>query len=510
MNNQNSFEYFAFFIVVFFELVVFLYSLKAISRLLRFFPYIEYDDNLLSVTYEGGNEKILLNERDSFSSDFNLVLKSINNYLVKNKGVIDFNIIKSIVERKVESIENTSGANISLPLYIGLMGTFIGIILGLYPLAFGVNLSDAANIPIKGLLLGVVIAMCGSLFGLLFTVINTSFFMKRALARSDYDKNLFYDFLQVELLPHLQSGLFQALDRLAVNINDFNNKFQSNIQLFDNKFAVNISLLNESVGSLCSNMTAIIANTTSQQEFLKEIKNIGYNKMAEANIKVFSLLNDALPTLLIFIEKQKELNSSVKDASLVVNTIQGIMDRVKSFEISINNLGENISTKEYLGNETLQRIDKNLSYLDKQYELLKQHGVESSDKIEDFFMSESKRISNLTTTIVKEVQEALSIDVASNPFQKLLLLESVDNQLKNMNELITLREVDFQKNAIDLKISVKDISSKLDYLSPKSNLNVKRNNRSYKALGDNEDTVRDNGLIKRIKLFFKFKDEGQV
>ena len=67
--------------------------------------------------------------------------------------------------------------------------------------------------------------MVASFFGLLLTVISNSGKFKTAKASCDERKNEFYNFLQVELLPHLSNSLYDALDRLKANINDFNEKF---------------------------------------------------------------------------------------------------------------------------------------------------------------------------------------------------------------------------------------------------------------------------------------------
>jgi len=203
---------------------------------------------------------------------------------------------------------------------------------------------------------GVVIAMVASLVGLFLTVINNAKNFKDAKNDCDKKKNSFYNFLQVELLPHLGNSLFDALDRLKYNIGDFNNKFENNIELFDANFSENISSLRTSVQSLSENIGSVVENTKTQRDFLVELKTIGYDRMAEANVKVFQLLKETGPTFIKFIEKQKELTQSVEHASGLVQTIEGILNRIKTFEESINNLGETINSRQYLGNEVLKRI----------------------------------------------------------------------------------------------------------------------------------------------------------
>jgi hypothetical protein len=74
--------------------------------------------------------------------------------------------------------------------------------------------------------------------------------------------------------------LFDALDRLKYNINDFNKKFENNIQLFDTKFSVQhyftlsglrFNQLSGSIG------TVIVEHTKSQKGLLgSSLTKIGY------------------------------------------------------------------------------------------------------------------------------------------------------------------------------------------------------------------------------------------
>lgn len=61
------------------------------------------------------------------------IVKTINNYLKKNKGgAADFHLIKDIVERHTDAIDEEINHKLPVPIYLGLMGTVIGIIVGLF------------------------------------------------------------------------------------------------------------------------------------------------------------------------------------------------------------------------------------------------------------------------------------------------------------------------------------------------------------------------------------------
>lgn len=440
-------------IVVFLQFYFFLRTCKRIKIHSGFFPHNSSSD------YSLDNSK-QIEIFPEYSSDLKEVISSINSYLKENSATGDFAIIKSIVERRIDSTENHVSVNISLPLYIGLMGTFSGIIIGLFQIAFSGGVTEQN---INSFIGGVVIAMAASFLGLLLTVLNTSKNFRESKAICDERKNVFYDFLQVKLLPYVGNSLQDTLNRLKNNLNDFNEKFEKSIVLFDSKFSENILSLSTSVRGLSENINLVIENTNTQKEFLLELRRIGYNRMAEANIKVFQLLKETGPTFIKFIESQKELNESVEKANQFVGIIDSIFNRIKTFEESINNLGEHINANKFLGNDVLNRIDKNLSYLDQEFELLKQHEHKSTDSIKDYFEKQYLEIQKLTDTIKKEVEEAMNFKIGQNPFQKLLVLDAIDLRLAELNKkinqdpfqkLFVLDKMDLTLSELNTKISL--------------------------------------------------------
>lgn len=72
-------------------------------------------------------------KREEIEDDsvFRRIINSINTYLRKNKGsASDYHLMKDIVERNCDAKENEIDTQIPTPLYTGLMGTVLGIIVG--------------------------------------------------------------------------------------------------------------------------------------------------------------------------------------------------------------------------------------------------------------------------------------------------------------------------------------------------------------------------------------------
>lgn len=490
--------------VVLIQLLFFYTTFQKIKLLSSFFPLRDLDESdLLSSETQNGSIQLIRIDTTHYSEYFTTVINSINKYLYKNQGATDFTIIKSIVERSIETRENSVSSNVTLPLYVGLMGTFIGIILGLLKIGFGGGVTEDN---INSFIGGVVIAMVASFFGLFLTVLNNSKNFKTAKAICDERKNNFFNFLQVELLPHLSNSLYDALDRLKININDFNKKFENNIKLFDSKFSDNLTSLGTSVSSLSENITAVVDNTKTQKDFLVELKNIGYNRMAEANVKVFQLLKETGPTFIKFIEKQKELTQSLEKASDIVQTIDSILNRIKSFEGSLNNLGENIGQSHFLGNELLKRVDVNLKYLNDKFELLKRFEDASLAETETYFRNKYEDIRRLTDNIKREVETALDIKIENNPLQKLHLLEKIEMNMIDINGKFNFNG-DFKRIGDDLYST----KSELIELKQKLITAIEENNNRISQINSHKVMPKGNKKVKfpsnsKPRIFTRFKN----
>lgn len=74
---------------------------------------------------------------DGGSVPFKEVIEETNSYLCKNVGTsADFAILEDICNSKIDSIESEIHNSLNVPLYLGLGGTFIGIIVGLAGIVF--------------------------------------------------------------------------------------------------------------------------------------------------------------------------------------------------------------------------------------------------------------------------------------------------------------------------------------------------------------------------------------
>lgn len=181
------------------QVAIFVRNSQAIRRLGKLFP----PARLLDVDEEAQVDLQAvdtisvpqLKEQPRFSQGFREIVQMTNDYLRRNKGASQAERLQEIAQRKTDSMEEAIETNLPLPLYIGLLATFTGVIMGLVKIAI-VGVTDAA---IQGFIGGVVVGMVGSAFGLLLTVRSNQTFRVRKEA-CDGGLEAYFQFLRTRVV----------------------------------------------------------------------------------------------------------------------------------------------------------------------------------------------------------------------------------------------------------------------------------------------------------------------
>jgi hypothetical protein len=266
------------------------------------------------------------------SPEFAQIITDTNDYLRANKGAAaDFNTLRDISEREASLLDQEIEAQISTPLYLGLLGTFLGAILGLIALVnpFGDETSAAGgasfnNADVTHFLGGILIAMSGSFIGLLLTLGGNQL-LKSARATRDRYKNGYYNFLQKALLPRLNSDMQASMSNLKSVLDTFNQDFFSKIQAdFFSKIAEFTPLISR-----------ITENISIQKNFLEKLQQIGYTELANATIKVFDRVDESAASFEKFLGYQQSLNVAVSKGADTAQTITSLLDRLSSLETAL-------------------------------------------------------------------------------------------------------------------------------------------------------------------------------
>ena len=259
------------------------------------------------------------------SPQFARIVNDTNDYLQANKGAAaNFDALRDISEREAGLLDEEIQAQISTPLYLGLLGTFGGAILGLFALVNPFKATGEAafnNTDVTDFLGGVLIAMFGSIVGLGLTLLGNQQ-LKAARATRDRLKNTYYNFLQKALLPRLNSDMQQSLNSLKAVLDTFNQDFFAKIQ---GDFFSKIAEFTPLVG-------AITENITVQRDFLDKLQTIGYSQLANATIRVFDRVDASAATFEKFLGYQQALNTTVQQGAELTQAVSNLLGRLTGIE----------------------------------------------------------------------------------------------------------------------------------------------------------------------------------
>lgn len=239
----------------------------------------------------------------------------LNNYLIRNKGAAsDYGLIKDVVERNCNSLEEEIETQTPWPLYFGLMGTMLGIIVGIGDIAINVGFDQFVEKPeehIGGLMGDVAMAMIVSCCGILFTT-TLSFFAKKAKSILETRKNAFYSWFQSELMPIIsKENASTGLKRLEENLSKFNESFEDNVKELNATFSV-------------------VKETSGNQALLmKTLNKMDLKKMAEANMEILSRFNQTVGQL-------EKFNSYINYSQTVLDDIAQRNTAISEATISVD------------------------------------------------------------------------------------------------------------------------------------------------------------------------------
>jgi len=394
--------------------------------------YDEYGNELVSKS-KNTIEINLISYSHPSSDAFNKLLKDINSYLLRNYiSTPDFNLIKDITDRHTDTIEEEINTSVSVPLYLGLMGTMLGIVIGLFSMSdlSGVgsfsddNLSEGISI----LLGGVKIAMIGSFTGLLLTIINSAWFFKKSKIAVDKKKNEFFSFIQIELLPTLTKDFSSVVELMQRNLMKFNSDFNSNLrglkQLFDTSYKT----------------------MALQKELIESIDKAKVSEISRYNVKVLQELNIAIQEFEKFNDCFSAINSTIVSSYQLTNKLDSILDRTGNFEKIANNLDDKLTKSDSL----LAFLSTHFIDLDNHKNLVRNSVAEVSHGISDVFKELKENIRSSSKELKDFTVEEVNILTR--------LISESHNGLKNLTYLESLNKevISIKANSADQSVQIKN------------------------------------------------------
>lgn len=385
------------------------------------FYYVEKDeeDKEFFVFDSATAKKILIEHGSSFkgiSSNhrnpvFNEIKDAINNYLSNNKGsVSDFHLMKDIVDRNCDAKEEEISTQIPVPLYLGLMGTMGGILVGIGYLWFSGDLSALLNsgsgnsgaAGVEALLGGVALAMISSILGIFLTT-SGSMKAKDAKAEEEKNKHIFLSWMQAALLPNLSNDTAQTLERMSSNLVNFNRTFSRNT---------------EDLGKALSQVNEA---TRLQSQLMQAVEKLADKNISKQNLEVYNALknsSDEIGTLAQYLKDSNEYLAAVRDLNDKLDKDEKRSKAVERMAAFFENEATQIEERKAVITKTVGEIDSQLE------EQLRKLGEHASENVNNFYMALGKQQDALqkkldeTQVIVNELKNLSSIKDSISKFEK--------------------------------------------------------------------------------------------
>lgn len=356
------------------------------------------------------------------NSTLQTIVISINDYLKNNKTVSDFHLMKDIVDRNCDSKEEEISAQIPIPLYMGLVGTMAGILIGILYLWLSGGISDLLSTGggsgadgVEALLGGVALAMISSILGIILTTSGSNKF-KTAKSHVESNKHAFLSWIQATLLPTLSDNVVGAIREMTGNLENFNKEFAQN------------------TGNLGRALEKVNESYKLQTQLIDAVNKIQEGRTAATNLTLMSKLIESSDQ----IGQLAEYLHNTNDYLANVRALNEKLDQNEQRTQTIEEIGAFFKTE-------LQQIESRKGVI-----------AQSVGKVDDYLQQTLQKLNEHTVSSLQELQK-------SSVKQQDILLQKNEEINKIITELKNLTEV---KKAISgFESAIKGQNSKIDNLT---------------------------------------------
>mgnify|MGYP004642630123 FL=1 len=420
------------------QLGFFFSTRRKLNELSHFFPSKKWETS-------GDEEHLTLIAVPEESKNAQELVSEINDYITKTNGAVEYAVIKDKTERRIDSLYEFATSKISFPTHLGLMGTFFGVYIGLRCFNAGLGQGDGGitDQMIKELIGGIIVSMLTSLIGLVLMTIS-NIHASNVQKKVDAQRDEFFEFLQMSVIPTLGTNVSSSLNRLRSTIGNFEPSFRAVIEefktafrdctdMFKGTFAENAEVLTKSVSEMGSNMTLINENIQKQDQLLATLRQsemvvtldkfvsaansfdtvtTSIQKLEEAKERIIASTNTLA-------EKQESYNQSLEIPTRLLQQVNAILDRVTTFEKSINALGVNIKQTQLLDNTQINAIEEQLNALKTKHSLVYRYQDTEVEELDKIYKEQSKAVMDLSDAFKRVVaQNKDDIETAMGDFKK--------------------------------------------------------------------------------------------
>jgi hypothetical protein len=306
---------------------------------------------------------------------------------VPNDVEAHLSMCSTIATQFAERYDSRAAVMVGVPVYLGLMGTFAGIIVGLIRLSAGTQFSETS---IQAFLAGVLVAMTSSLTGVTLMVAANALVLPRARRLRDQGMARYLAALKRELLARMNVITAQTKPQ---------------------------PVLATALHELARSMDAFNRSIEPQRQLLEMLQKLDLAGIAKVNV---DLLGQAKPLLERLTEVDKAIatmTSALNGTTQLISGVTLLMDRIKSFEGNINALGQKLATDDTVTAKTIEIIQGQITklkagsglveqYVNEQDVLLKEFALQYRGKVESIANKASQMLDAVGEQITKEVRES--------------------------------------------------------------------------------------------------------
>lgn len=181
-------------------------------------------------------------------------------------------------------------------------------------------------------------------------------------------------------------------------------------------------------------------------------------------------------------EKQESYNQSLEIPTRLLQQVNAILDRVTTFEKSINALGVNIAQTQLLGNTQINAIEEQLNALKAKHSLVCRYQDTEVEELEKIYEEQSKAVMDLSDAFKRVVaQNKDDIETAMGDFKK-----AYDEVVRTCKTGVQQKLDEFIE-ALNKTLDVEDANRKLS--------NLDRLQALESSLGDIKAAIADKSAL---------------
>lgn len=280
------------------------------------------------------------------STTLQTIIVAINRYLRENaQRTSDFGLLKDIVDRNCDAVEEDARELIPIPLYLGLAGTMLGIAIGVGTLVWGGGLdqllsSDGSGVSsnsIAPLLKDVALAMICSLVGVLLTTTAT-LWMRHSNSKVEQRKHEFLSWMQATLLPEMPDNMSSVVQKLAGNLSNFNKAFSKNAD------------------KLNQTLEQISEASENNARLLEAVKSLNQVQLRQANLQLYERLTQSTQEIGVLADYLKNCSSYLQHVKALNDKLDASEARMKAIEDMGTYFANEKSQIEHVSRVTLDTI----------------------------------------------------------------------------------------------------------------------------------------------------------